>query len=173
MILLKELNENILGFVPKEKYYVTEDEDIYNATKDMFYKHDVANTGGYHRVTIERHKFLVHRLVAIAFIPNPQNKPEINHVDCNVNNNNVNNLEWVDRKENNNHTPTYQKRIHNIKRGQDNNFSKLTEDNVYNIVQMLEEGYSNKEIASKFNVCIKSIRNIKNGKTWKHITKYA
>jgi anaerobic ribonucleoside-triphosphate reductase activating protein len=42
----------------------------------------------------------VHRLVAIAFIPNPQNLPEINHIDENGLNNNISNLEWCDRRYN-------------------------------------------------------------------------
>lgn len=47
-----------------------------------------------------RKSFLVHRLVATAFIPNPDNLPEVNHKDKNTQNPNMNNLEWCTRKAN-------------------------------------------------------------------------
>lgn len=53
---------------------------------------------------------LVHRLVALHFIPNPDNKPAVNHLDSNVFNNHASNLEWCTIAENNHHALTVGKR---------------------------------------------------------------
>lgn len=50
--------------------------------------------------TEKRRTELVHRLVALAFIPNPERKPEVNHINCVRNDNRVENLEWATRQEN-------------------------------------------------------------------------
>ena len=64
------------------------------------------NKGGYAVVGLSKTKgkiFPVHRLVCQAFIPNPENKPQVNHIDKNGLNNNVTNLEWNSVLENNIH----------------------------------------------------------------------
>lgn len=65
------------------------------------------NDNGYGSVKLfngkSKREAKVHRLVAEAFIPNPENKPQVNHIDRNKLNNNVSNLEWVTNKENFDH----------------------------------------------------------------------
>ena len=65
------------------------------------------HANGYLMVKLSKNSIVytktVHRLVAEAFIPNPEHKSEINHIDENKTNNNVSNLEWMTRKENINH----------------------------------------------------------------------
>ena len=54
--------------------------------------------------------YSIHRLVAEAFIPNPNNLPCVNHKDCNTSNNNVDNLEWINHKDNNSYKNHHLKR---------------------------------------------------------------
>lgn len=60
----------------------------------------ITNTAGYASVRLPDKNHLVHRLIAEAFIPNPENKPQVNHKDGNKRNNNVSNLEWATPQEN-------------------------------------------------------------------------
>lgn len=71
----------------------------YISYKPKILKGSIFNNG-YLMVSLKRKKCLVHRLVAETFIPNPKNKPFVNHIDGNKLNNNVDNLEWCTFKEN-------------------------------------------------------------------------
>ena len=94
--------KKIEGF---ENYSVTEDGKIYNNKFNRLLKHAIVD--GYHKVGlfnkaegIYNMKKLVHRLVAEAYIPNPDNKETVNHIDGDKSNNHVSNLEWATRSEN-------------------------------------------------------------------------
>lgn len=91
--------------------------DIYHPSKFLKMR---ANNKKYFYVDLHKNKtavrFLVHRLVAIAFIPNPDNLPCVNHKDCNPQNNCVENLEWVTHQQNMNYPPT-RKRLSEAHKG--------------------------------------------------------
>ena len=104
----------------------------------------------------------VHRLVAEAFLENPENKPQVNHIDGNKLNNNVSNLEWVTSSENS---------IHAVRVVGKSN-SVLTVEQVRDIkFNPIYDSMLNKDIASKFKVHPNTISSIRNGHKWKHVTK--
>ena len=86
-------------------YHISTFGNIKNIITNKFLK--PCNKAGYYNVSLvnstSRKSFKIHRLVAIAFITNPENKPEVNHKDKNKLNNNINNLEWATRSENMSH----------------------------------------------------------------------
>ena len=95
--------KQIQGF---KGYYVTEDGKVWSAkTKKFLSIVTSGNKGGYSRVMFNlsndnRITKSVHRLVAEAYIPNPENKPEVAHINHDRNDNRVENLTWATRKEN-------------------------------------------------------------------------
>lgn len=91
----------------------------------------------------------IHRLVAITFIPNPNNLPCVNHRDGNKLNNNVNNLEWCSYKQNTQHAISLG--LVNPRRPNTSN-RKLTDSDVADIIKQYLNGFSQVYLANKYNV---------------------
>lgn len=109
----------------------------------------------------------IHRLVAIAFIKNHDNKPEVNHIDGVKINNGIWNLEWVTGKENIRHA--YKIGLHIPLKGEQIHSSIYTEDTIINICEMLQQNRSFTEISEKLNVTKFAIHFVLRKKRWKHI----
>jgi hypothetical protein len=89
-------------------YYITKKGDVYNLKGHKLKTEISAN--GYARVSLSKHKkYLIHRLVAQTFIPNPKNLPHVNHINENKLDNRVENLEWVTCLENLNYSKVIEK----------------------------------------------------------------
>lgn len=112
-----------------------------------------------------RNHVLVHRLVAEAFVPNPENKPFVNHKDGVRHNNFTSNLEWCTQKENVNHAIRIGLKKSN---GEDNVSSKLTNNKVV-MIRELDSILNYEEIAVVFGVNPSVISKIIKRKSWTHI----
>lgn len=93
-------------------YVFTEKAELYRITPmgRLYFlkkiKYGVSRGYAYYRIPVKKgvyKSFSVHRMLAIFFIPNPENKPEVNHKDKNRLNNSLDNLEWVTKSENERH----------------------------------------------------------------------
>jgi hypothetical protein len=117
-----------------------------------------------------KHKtFKLHRLIALAFIPNPDNKPCINHKDGDKLNNSIENLEWVTHSENNKHA--FDNGLKDVSKinfcnGSRCWASKITEKDVVKIKQLISKGISLGVISKKYGVTKQSIFHIKTGRNW-------
>lgn len=131
------------------------------------------NKDGYMEVTLgtseNRHsRVKVHRVIADAFIPNPNNLPEVNHKDYDRSNNRSENLEWCSHLDNIKYSST-KGRFKNTKSGENNGRSKLTTS----IVSKIREEYNNNTkisvLSKKYGIPYSTIFNIVHNKTWKNL----
>ena len=163
-----------------DDYSVTEDGRIYSHRRIINNQHfggrflkKRLNLEGYYKVTLMKNRKpfekKVHRLIAECFIPNPNNKPCINHKDGNKQNNQISNLEWVTYKENT---------AHAIKHGlfvfADPNLPrvnrKLDKEQIKEIFENYQENSQNKGLnffANKFGLSTSAVSNLLKGKTYK------
>ena len=122
-------------------YAVDVDGKIYNRKTGNALKQRL-NRDGYSVVELWKENkktvYTVHRFVAKAFIPNPDNRPCVNHKDGNKANNKVENLEWVTYSQNTIHA--FELGLMKAKQGEDVHNSVLTEEQVHKICQLMEKG---------------------------------
>lgn len=109
----------------------------------------------------------VHRLVAQAFLPNPECHPVVNHIDCNVSNNNLENLEWCTQARNLAHAVQLGRLDRGYWAGKRSPNAALSSEVVQQIrAARSEEGASWQKIATKFGVSKRTVGRIVNGETY-------
>ncbi len=151
-------------------YKATTNGRIYSCRRGIYLKPQITSLG-YYRVQLVRNPKskkceFVHRLIALTFIQNPDNKPQVNHKDLNKLNNYPENLEWVTAKENIKHSCKNGRHV----RGSRVTNAKLNENKVEKIRKILAIGNASQtETAQKFGVSHTTINRILKKITWKHI----
>jgi len=110
----------------------------------------------------DRHRPSIHRLVAQTFIPNPDGKPQVNHLDGDKLNNTVANLEWCTAQENALHAVALHGR-----HGERATAAKLSERKATAILVMLEKGAPGKWLADLFGVTNAQISHLRLNRQWR------
>lgn len=111
---------------------------------------------------------VVHRLVATAFIPNPEGKPCVNHKDFNKENNCVDNLEWVTYRENTLHAT--QNGVLVSYKGVESNLTKYTEQQVREGYIMCKSGIPQSKVGKTIGMPRPTLASIMQKVSWKHLT---
>lgn len=166
------------------QFLVTKDGRVFSEVTNKFLK-PATDLSGYLRCAFKYNNkhttFKVHRLVAECYIRNPLNKPQVNHKDGDKKNNKVDNLEWCTHQENMKHAienglfnpkdiPKEKCINKNIKKGELNGCSKLTDEIVLEIRSKFNPRiYTREMLAKEYNVKASTIKDVILRKSWKHI----
>lgn len=159
-----ETNEVWKSIKDYPNYQISNFGNIRNNKKNKLMTLTLANNG-YYVVNLCHKVFLVHRLVALSFLENKENKRCVNHINCIKSDNRIENIEWVTDKENMEHA------VSNglINNCEDVSNSKLTNIQVKEIRLKLKKCIYQKEIAIIYEVSQSCISLIKNYKTYNNL----
>jgi len=149
-----------------EDYEITPKGEIINKATGHVLKGQ-KNSKGYLRVCIGKKFYFVHRLVAEKYVKNPSGKEQVNHIDGNKLNNSADNLEWVTNKENREHA--VKEGLHLT--GEKCPWHKLKKEDIVYILSHPE--CTSTELSKLFSVNPRTIRDVRNHKTWKQLKSYA
>lgn len=137
-----------------DQYIISDKGEVKNLKTNHLLKGEL-NSKGYKRVSIKGNRYFVHRLVALLFIDNPNNLPQVNHINGNKLDNFVENLEWCTNQYNN---------THSYKNGRTSGRTKLSKKNVMFIKSSIDnKTLTCKKLAEMFNVKLSTIYAIKQG----------
>jgi hypothetical protein len=159
VILIEEFRTLCYDYVLYDDFEISNYGKLRNIKTSTYYKTRI-NNNGYECVVIslgsrkKKKMFRIHRCVAWSFLNKPEGKNYVNHIDGNRVNNKVENLEWCTASENNMHAYKRGKQHH--PGGQDNPFSKLSEADVFWILDNYkprDRQYGCRAIARKFGIC--------------------
>jgi len=146
-------------------YSVFESGKVYSHKSAKYLKWSFQNKG-YPYVSLchqgKAKHFLVHRLVALSYLPNPNGLPTVNHKNGDRRDPSLINLEWVTNKENH---------LHSFRElGRLSGQCRLTPSQAKEIDRLLTMGLSDSDIAAQFGVGRKAINKIKLGLRWSRVT---
>lgn len=152
-------------------YMVSNLGRVYTKRSKRLMKYAVHHKG-YYKVQVgevgNRKGFFVHRLVAMAFIPNQNNYPQVNHIDCSKTNNYASNLEWCTNKMNSDHA--YKNgRVCSLPKGEKHHSAILKEKTVLKIREQFKQGYTRKMLAKKFKIKVHHVKDIIARRSWKDL----
>jgi len=151
-----------------KNYIITKEGSIISLyTGTQLYVH--TNKKGYQFVRLcangKSKTYLVHRLVAECWLPNPDELPQVNHKDGNKANNCVWNLEWCTCQEN----VTHSVNAGLVKRGDERPNAKLSDEEVIRLRALREEGLNYYELGKLFNIAYQTAHKVCSRMTYTHI----
>lgn len=165
---MEEVFKDVSGF--EDYFQISNFGNVFSKRSNKLLKIHLPKGKGYASFTTkiggrlgETFNLKIHRLVAIAFVENPLNKNEVNHIDGNKLNNMASNLEWVTQKENISHAKSLG--LFKTAEGILNSQSKLTENDISFI---RGSSASSRELAAILGVSHPTILRVKNGISYKN-----
>jgi len=155
------------------RYAINIKGDVLNIKTNKILK-PFTNGVGYYRVSFydenkKRRQFYIHRLMAANFIPNPEGKMFINHIDGNPSNNNINNIEWCTKSENGIHAYKMGLNYTNPKYGEENHNSILNNEIVIQIRNRHKNGERQCDISADLNLSKSHVNSIIAYRIWKNV----